>query len=704
MFQRSKKDELKSQSFLIALLSAGLAACGGGGGGGGGTPVIDPGGGGDGDNVIPAVSGTVFKGPLENASVFIDTDGNGERGSNDSPMVLTDENGAFQAAAGFVGDIIVQVGPNTIDTFAAGTPLDGLVLQAPSGYSVVSPATTLVSVILDSSDGQSVSDVEARIKSALSLGNVELRTFNPFQDTDAEAALIYELKSQLIVSIANSVSQLTLAAGGRNSSALADALGSIAEVINNASLADPSNPVDLASSAVIEGIINEISDPNGLNFNTKFAEKAEELGSEAISSVKDALVLVNTAISNVQDISSSGAQLSKIQNIGAAEISKIASGENGSLGSLSDIDNYVVATGKKNLEFEENANLTAEVQLSIIDPYYSDNVTYKFSSNPIFNSGTLSGGGSIPAQLGNLTVSEAGVVAFSMNASQVDFLAEGETLVQIFTLPILDDNGNEAESEILRVVVSGANDAPVFTSTGSVSVLESTNPGDSIFQVTADDPEGDSVIFSLTGDDASAFSLGENGVLSFVSAPDFEQKSAYALGVKATDANGLFSESSLVVSVVDSGDFISTDTTNVGQNYSTVVTLNFEDLNDFNSEYDLSSGLTGFVVGLEALQGWDVVTGKNGGSLGSWSPSVTGENIETVTELDVSSETAFRVAVLSTDGANIAGTSNELVLGTLSYSVASSVTDFDLVIKDSYIATSDPINRIDVVDYQIDII
>jgi VCBS repeat-containing protein len=619
-------------------------------------------------------------------------------------MVLTDENGAFQAAAGFVGDIIVQVGPNTIDTFAAGTPLDGLVLQAPSGYSVVSPATTLVSVILDSSDGQSVSDVEARIKSALSLGNVELRTFNPFQDTDAEAALIYELKSQQIVSIANSVSQLTLAAGGRNSSALADALGSIAEVINNASLADPSNPVDLASSAVIEGIINEISDPNGLNFNTKFAEKAEELGSEAISSVKDALVLVNTAISNVQDISSSGAQLSKIQNIGAAEISKIASGENGSLGSLSDIDNYVVATGKKNLEFEENANLTAEVQLSIIDPDYSDNVTYKFSSNPIFNSGTLSGGGSIPAQLGNLTVSEAGVVAFSMNASQVDFLAEGETLVQIFTLPILDDNGNEAESEILRVVVSGANDAPVFTSTGSVSVLESTNPGDSIFQVTADDPEGDSVIFSLTGDDASAFSLGENGVLSFVSAPDFEQKSAYALGVKATDANGLFSESSLVVSVVDSGDFISTDTTNVGQNYSTVVTLNFEDLNDFNSEYDLSSGLTGFVVGLEALQGWDVVTGKNGGSLGSWSPSVTGENIETVTELDVSSETAFRVAVLSTDGANIAGTSNELVLGTLSYSVASSVTDFDLVIKDSYIATSDPINRIDVVDYQIDII
>ena len=228
MTQRSKQNELKSQSFLIALLSAGLAACGGGGGGGG-TPVIDTGDGdgGGGDNVIPAVSGTVFKGPLENARVFIDTDGNGERGESDSPLVLTDENGAFQTAAGFVGDIIVQVGPNTIDTFASGTPLDGLVLKAPSGYSVVSPATTLVSAILDSSDGQSASDVEARIKSALGLGNVDLKTFNPFQDTNAEAALIYELKSQQIVSIANSVAQLTLAAGGLNSSALADALGSI---------------------------------------------------------------------------------------------------------------------------------------------------------------------------------------------------------------------------------------------------------------------------------------------------------------------------------------------------------------------------------------------------------------------------------------------------------------------------------------------
>ena len=705
MSQRSKQNELKSQSFLIALLSAGLAACGGGGGGGG-TPVIDTGDGdGDGgDNVIPAVSGTVFKGPLENARVFIDTDGNGERGESDSPLVLTDENGAFQTAAGFVGDIIVQVGPNTIDTFASGTPLDGLVLKAPSGYSVVSPATTLVSAILDSSDGQSASDVEARIKSALGLGNVDLKTFNPFQDTNAEAALIYELKSQQIVSIANSVAQLTLAAGGLNSSALADALGSIAEVINSASLADPSNPVDLASNVVVESVINEISDPDGQNFNSKFADKVQELGSDAISSVTDVVVLVNTAIENVEDISSSGTQLSKFQNVGAAEISKIASGENGSLGSLSDIDNYVVASGQKTLEFEEDANLEAEVQLSIIDPNDTDNVTYKFSSNPIFNSGTLSGGGTIPAQLGNLTVSEAGLVSFSMNANQIDFLAEGETLVQIFTLPILDDNGNEAESEILRVIVSGANDAPVFTSVGSVSVLESTIPGDSIFRVAADDPEGDLVTFSLTGDDASAFDLNENGDLSFVSAPNFEQKSAYALGVKATDANGLFSESSLVVSVLDSGDFISTETTNVGENYSTVVKLNFEDLNDFNSEYDLGSGLTGFVVGLEALQGWDVVTGKNGGTLGLWSPSVTGENIETVTELDVSSETTFRVAVLSTDGANIAGTSNELVLGTLSYDVVSSVTDFDLVIKDSYITTSDPVDRINVVDYQIDII
>jgi hypothetical protein len=257
---------------------------------------------------------------------------------------------------------------------------------------------------------------------------------------------------------------------------------------------------------------------------------------------------------------------------------------------------------------------------------------------------------------------------------------------------------------VVRVAVSGINDAPVITSDNSISVFESVEPGETILQLTASDAENDAITLALTGDDASAFTLADNGALSFVASPDFATKSAYALGVQATDANGASSTSNLVVSVIDSDSFISFDTTNEGQDYSTVVTLNFEDLNNFNSEYDLSDGLTGFVVGLEAVQGWDVITGKAGGAIGSWASALTGDTIEISTELDVAGQTTFRVAVLSNDGSNIAGSSNELTLGTLSYTVAQGVQDFDLTMTDSYIATYDPMVRVDVVDYTLDII
>jgi len=104
------------------------------------------------------------------------------------------------------------------------------------------------------------------------------------------------------------------------------------------------------------------------------------------------------------------------------------------------------------------------------------------------------------------------------------------------------------------------------------------------------------------------------------------------------------------------------------------------------------------------VQGWDVITGKAGGAIGSWASALTGDTIEISTELDVAGQTTFRVAVLSNDGSNIAGSSNELTLGTLSYTVAQGVQDFDLTMTDSFISTYDPMVRVDVVDYTLDII
>lgn len=66
------------------------------------------------------------------------------------------------------------------------------------------------------------------------------------------------------------------------------------------------------------------------------------------------------------------------------------------------------------------------------------------------------------------------------------------------------------------------NRPPAFTSASSASTPEnSTQTG---YQATAADPDGDAVSFSIAGgEDAARFSIGANsGLLSFVSAPDFE--------------------------------------------------------------------------------------------------------------------------------------------------------------------------------------
>ena len=717
MSRRLVQSELKTQTFLVSMISVALAACGGGGGGGG--PAVPDGGGtgggtggggtggggtGGGGGSTPGVSGNAVKGPLQNANVFIDTDGDGVHGTNDSPIVTTDADGAFTTASGFEGDLVVQATADTVDTFAPDTPLDGLVLKAPSGYSVVSPATTLTSAILESNSDLTPAQAEERVKDALGLGDVDLETFNPFDDVNSEASRIYEKKAQQVISIANSISQLTVSGGGSKAGSLSDALGSIAEVLNSNIQSDPSSATNLASGSIIGDVIDEMSDPNGDNYNAAFATKVQGLGTAAIESMKTVIAVVNTAIDEIQDISSAGDTLAKIQNIVASEASKVAEGIAPAITSLDALDNYVTVAGIKNLEFDENGTLTQEVTLTIVDPDTSDETSYTFSTTPTFSNGRVIGGDTISSPLGTLTVSAAGVVNFSVDASAVDFLTDSQTLVQNYTLTILDNGGNEVGQEVVRVAVSGINDAPVITSDNSISVFESVEPGETILQLTASDAENDAITLALTGDDASAFTLADNGALSFVASPDFATKSAYALGVQATDANGASSTSNLVVSVIDSDSFISFDTTNDGQDYSTVVTLNFEDLNNFNSEYDLSDGLTGFVVGLEAVQGWDVITGKAGGAIGSWASALTGDTIEISTELDVAGQTTFRVAVLSNDGSNIAGSSNELTLGTLSYTVAQGVQDFDLTMTDSYISTYDPMVRVDVVDYTLDII
>jgi hypothetical protein len=96
------------------------------------------------------------------------------------------------------------------------------------------------------------------------------------------------------------------------------------------------------------------------------------------------------------------------------------------------------------------------------------------------------------------------------------------------TLSLTD--GTETVTKDITVTVTNVNDvAPVFTSEATFSAAENQT---AIETASAKDADGDSITFTVSGTELAITSAG---VLTFVSAPDFETKASYTATVTATD-------------------------------------------------------------------------------------------------------------------------------------------------------------------------
>ncbi len=169
--------------------------------------------------------------------------------------------------------------------------------------------------------------------------------------------------------------------------------------------------------------------------------------------------------------------------------------------------------------------------------------TYKFQ----FVSGTYdySGGLAVGASL------------YVDNVRLVSSSAIGDSTVQRIAERVTFQNtsDNPPASRVLTVTVSDAlsatssdtaninilpvNDAPVITSNGGgeTATLTVSENQTSVTTVTATDPDSGTLTYSISGGaDASSFAIdGNTGVLTFVTAPDRETKSSYAVTVAVSD-------------------------------------------------------------------------------------------------------------------------------------------------------------------------
>ncbi|MDA9583981.1 S8 family serine peptidase [Porticoccaceae bacterium] len=139
----------------------------------------------------------------------------------------------------------------------------------------------------------------------------------------------------------------------------------------------------------------------------------------------------------------------------------------------------------------------------------------------------------------DLTInSSSGVIAF---ASAPDY----ETKTS-YSATVTATDGTNSTTQSITVNVTNVNDnSPAFTSSATFSADENQT---SIGTVTATDGDAsDSVTFTVSG---SELSITSAGVLTFVSAPDYETKSSYTATVTATDGTNS-TDQSITVSVND---------------------------------------------------------------------------------------------------------------------------------------------------------
>jgi hypothetical protein len=240
--------------------------------------------------------------------------------------------------------------------------------------------------------------------------------------------------------------------------------------------------------------------------------------------------------------------------------------------------------------------------------------------------------------IGTVTASDADgdSLTYSVSGSEISISDSGQlTFVTApdyetknsYSATVTVSDGTNSTTQDITVNVTdveevAANQAPTFTSSTTFSLAENQT---AIGTVTASDPDGDSLTYSVSG---SEISISDSGQLTFVTAPDYETKNSYSATVTVGDG---------VASATQS------------------ITVDISNLNDNNPT--ISSSATFSLAENNAIIGSVAASDADGDSL---TYSVSGSEINisssgvlTFTSLpDYETKNSYSATVTATDGEN----------------------------------------------------
>jgi hypothetical protein len=176
------------------------------------------------------VSGTLVKGPLEKAIVFADLDGDGKLGPNE-PSAETDKDGSYSFESSDLTAPLVGVTTSETVDKSSGELLPNVVLKAPAGSTVITPATTILEATPDIEPAQLAAALGIPTEAADGTA-IDLTTFNPYaENADPAAALAAEKAAQSVMVTIKAVGAAAEGAGLSPEVAFEQAMASVTEVV-----------------------------------------------------------------------------------------------------------------------------------------------------------------------------------------------------------------------------------------------------------------------------------------------------------------------------------------------------------------------------------------------------------------------------------------------------------------------------------------
>ena len=121
---------------------------------------------------------------------------------------------------------------------------------------------------------------------------------------------------------------------------------------------------------------------------------------------------------------------------------------------------------------------------------------------------------------GRFDISDRGVLSFAIRPDSDDPADQGED--NTYDVTVEASSGSDESSLPVMVMVTDIDEPLVLTGDGSVRYAENRPSTDTVHTYEADDPEGETVVWTLEGTDRELFTITTGGELKFGASPDHE--------------------------------------------------------------------------------------------------------------------------------------------------------------------------------------